>query len=154
MEFWQKANAVQEQCTFEMNVVSWQNRVSAHVPWATGDVIWDFGDWEHGGRLQYRPPVSLVGGWHHFALLASRQVNGMAIYRNGILEARKDGSSRFTPGEYDLYVGWGINPFAGEVREFRVWNRARTAAEIKRDMNRVLYGNEPGLLAHWRGEQD
>ena len=152
VEFWQKVNAVQEQSTFEMNIVSGQNRISAHVPWATGDVIWDFGDWEHGGRLQYRPPASLVGQWHHFALVASRRQSGMAIYRNAIEQARKQGSSHFVAGDYDLFVGWGINPFGGEVREFRVWDRARTQVEIQRDLNSVLNGSESGLLAYWRGE--
>src|SRR5438477_13357 len=60
----------------------------------------------------------LVGAWHHFALLASCRLNGMTIYRNGVVEAQKDGSSRFTAGDYDLYVGWGINPVAGEILEF------------------------------------
>jgi hypothetical protein len=54
--------------------------------------------------------------------------------------------------DYDLFVGWGINPFGGEVREFRVWDRARTQVEIQRDLNSVLNGSESGLLAYWRGE--
>jgi hypothetical protein len=59
------------------------------------------------------------------------------------LDCSNCGSSRFTAGDYDLYVGWGINPFAGDMREFRIWDRARSQAEVGRDFNRVLTGNEP-----------
>ncbi|MGW0593826.1 LamG-like jellyroll fold domain-containing protein [Streptosporangium sp. NPDC002607] len=40
--------------------------------------------------------------------------------------------------------------FRGEIDEVRVWDRARTAEELKRDLDHRLIGNEPGLVAYYR----
>ena len=36
-----------------------------------------------------------------------------------------------------------------EMADFRIWNKARTGAEIKADMNRILTGSEAGLTAYY-----
>jgi hypothetical protein len=41
-------------------------------------------------------------------------------------------------------------PFLGLIDEVRVWNTARTQAQIQANMNRTLTGNEPGLVGYWR----
>lgn len=42
------------------------------------------------------------------------------------------------------------NFFEGEIDEMRVWNVARTEAQIKATMSSSLTGSEPGLVAYWR----
>ena len=44
-------------------------------------------------------------------------------------------------------------PFKGQIDEFRVWNIARTDAEIQADRRVVLSGAEPGLVMYWRLDQ-
>ena len=40
--------------------------------------------------------------------------------------------------------------FNGRIDEFRVWNVARSAAEIASTMGHTLVGNEPGLTGYWK----
>ncbi|NCS11951.1 MAG: hypothetical protein GPJ08_12735 [Microcystis aeruginosa G13-09] len=42
------------------------------------------------------------------------------------------------------------NPFAGKMDEVRIWNKARTQAEIQADMNHQLTGTESGLIGYWQ----
>jgi hypothetical protein len=49
----------------------------------------------------------------------------------------------------------GCNPenkgcFNGWFDEFRIWNVARTDAEIKDNYTKPLVGNEPGLVGYWK----
>ena len=39
--------------------------------------------------------------------------------------------------------------FYGAIDEVRIWNRALTSKEIKRDFNRYITGGEQGLTAYW-----
>jgi len=43
--------------------------------------------------------------------------------------------------------------FEGGIGQVRVWNRARTAGEIGRDMSARLSGQEDGLVLLWRMEE-
>ena len=52
-----------------------------------------------------------------------------------------------------LYIGCNPtnkNCFNGEFAEFRVWNVARTAAEILANFTKPAAGNETGLVAYWK----
>src|SRR5262249_19052432 len=41
----------------------------------------------------------------------------------------------------------------GELDEVRIWNTARSAAEIQSNMCRSLTGTEPGLMGYWRFDE-
>jgi hypothetical protein len=43
--------------------------------------------------------------------------------------------------------------FAGEMDEVRVWNTARSEAEIQANRDRRLAGDEPGLVAYWNFDE-
>ncbi|HSH17241.1 MAG TPA: LamG domain-containing protein, partial [Verrucomicrobiae bacterium] len=151
VEFWQRVDSAKAQSTFTCNA----NAFNAHVPWSDGRVIWDFG----GRRLQYTPPVSIVGTWQHFAFVSS-VVNGyMLIYRNGVLEAiEASGAGTFARGNFDLnlgnnFGGSGVNFFRGELDEFRVWNVVRSPEQIAANLNARLAGNEAGLVACYRMDE-
>ena len=52
----------------------------------------------------------------------------------------------------------GCNPtnnncFNGYFEEFRVWNVARSATEIKENTNKPLVGNETGLVGYWKFDE-
>jgi len=47
-----------------------------------------------------------------------------------------------------LYIGHGYS-YNGLVDDVRIWNVARTQAEIRVKMNRALTGSESGLAAYW-----
>ena len=158
VEFWQRVHSVREQSAFSLEPDIVGNRMQAHTPWANGIVYWDFGNIDGAGRLSYTPPESLVGQWNHFAFEASQSGNFMRIYRNGVLEAQKTGMDPREAGNFDLILGrYTLNNvsryFDGELDEFRLWNVARTEADIQRDLNGRLTGNESGLIAYYRMDE-
>ena len=150
VEFWQNVSAFAFQQTFALAPDLETNRMLAHTPWCDGVVYWDLGNNTGGGRLSYAPPASIINSWQHFALVASQSGNFMRIYRNGLLEAQKSGMTPFVRGNYDLCLA-GVSPyfFQGQLDEFRIWNVARTQAEIQAHMNHPLVGTESNLVAYW-----
>ncbi len=127
------------------------NRFLAHVGsrypynyWS----YWHFGNLNSGGRCDYvRTPAA--GAWEHHAWVASQSGNFMKVFLNGIEDhsVSNFSASGFTRGQYDLVLGFN---FFGDMHDFRVWNKARTQAEIQNDMHHVLSGQEPGLVAYYR----
>ena len=94
-----------------------------------------------------------ANGWHHFALTW----NGTQTrwYWNGV----PIGNPRIaTAGVNVAAVNHriGARPggefFNGTMDEIRVWNVARSAAEIAANFQQELNGDEPGLVAYWNFE--
>jgi hypothetical protein len=156
VEFWQYADDAWQRSTFGLNPDSVNNRFQAHVPWSDGRVHWDLGNIGTGGRLIYQPPVSIVGSWQHFAFVASQSGNYMRIFRNGVQEAEKVGMRPFLGGNFEFRMGslGGGNFFRGKLDEMRIWNVARTPAEIAANYNQVLDPDQnPALRFYWRFEE-
>ncbi len=93
-----------------------------------------------------------VGKWYHVA--GTYDGATMKVYINGVLEASNTISSgnihnnvyvkkigtRATNGQY----------FNGKIDEFRIWDDARTEAEIRSNMYKELVGNESNLLVYYK----
>ncbi|MGH7494613.1 MAG: LamG-like jellyroll fold domain-containing protein [bacterium] len=91
--------------------------------------------------------------WHHLA--AVHDDNTLQVYIDGVfagavqeilfdlntLDRASAIGSQFDGSEFH---------FEGTVDEVRVWNVARTAADIQANMHQRLTGNEPGLMGYWR----
>ena len=71
-------------------------------------------------------------------------------YTNGALCATKSGMTPFARGNYSLQIGGPGFPYHGSLDEFRVWNTARSQAQILADMNSPLVGNETNLLLYYQ----
>jgi len=106
IEFWQNASSAKTQSSFLLIPDGPTDRINSHVPWVDGQIYWDFGNINTGGRLSYLTN-GIVGTWNHIALVASLSGNYMRIYRNGILEAQKTGMTPFSPSATDLWLGGG-----------------------------------------------
>src|SRR5262245_50322872 len=153
VEFWQKVNGPLAQSTFcQSPLAPGQNApdsvFNAHVPFADGMVYWDFGNVTLGGRLAYLPPAQIINSWQHFAFVASQSGNYMAIYRNGNLEAIKDGMRPLVRTNLDLDLS-GVPsglPYQGMLDEFRIWNVARSQSQIASNMYHALTGTESNLV--------
>jgi hypothetical protein len=150
IEFWQRVSAVRPQETFALNPDTGNNRILSHVPWDNGWVYWDFGNIGAGGRLEYPQPGGggiLVNTWQHFALVASQSGNYMRAYRNGVLEGQKAGMEPFDLVAAALQIGGIVGwSFGGDMDEFRVWNVARSPADIQANMNTAVGGSTPNLF--------
>lgn len=78
--------------------------------------------------------------WTHVAV--TRDADGeVRIYTDGELDAV--GSSKAPADFTDLKIGWSSPPMAGTegaLAEYRVWNRQRTAQEIRQNFDRSFAG--------------
>ncbi len=160
VELWSKPDAAQQQFDFILNADNLTNRFSAHIPWSDGTVYWDFGNETTSGRLTYTPPPSspVAGSWQHFALVASQSGNVMKIFRNGQLVASKVGMTPFVQSAgRDLLIGssglLGGSNYAGQMDEIRIWNVARSDAQILANWNKSLTVPQTGLIAYWRFDE-
>jgi hypothetical protein len=95
--------------------------------------------------------------WHHFALVVNRLTNTVCYVdgnQQNTTESTTTGFSGFGGESLHLgAMGWiandgtpnRIQPFEGALDEIRIWQGARNALQIKRDMRYMLKGDEPGL---------
>lgn len=118
--------------------------------------------------------VVLDGGWHHVACVRDAGSGVKRIYVDGILDIESPAEvsevdlSYPDDGVSGAQSPWGafivlaankddLGPafpaFHGTLDELRIWNDARTAAEIALNMDRVLVPSTPGLVAAYRFEE-
>ncbi len=89
------------------------------------------------------------GNWHHIAFV--RNGTTLRFYVDGVLDLTVSSSQDFNnPAKISLgNIVCGGQNFGGSMDEIRIWNLARTSAEINEKMNCTLIGNEAGLLAYY-----
>jgi hypothetical protein len=99
--------------------------------------------------------------WYHIAVVfdASLSTNQIKLYVNGALTAQTSWPYTITPNAANMYIGGYDNPgngvnggangrfFNGRLDEVRVWNVARTAAQISANYNQVISAPQSGLVA-------
>ncbi|MEV4502390.1 LamG-like jellyroll fold domain-containing protein [Streptomyces klenkii] len=91
--------------------------------------------------------------WHHWACVYDHGTRRQTVYRDG-----EEAGSRTTGGDYAgtgaLLLGRALHQGArAELDEVRIWDRARTPDELKRDKGVRLIGNDPGLVAYYRFDE-
>ncbi|MCP4348818.1 MAG: hypothetical protein GY795_25345 [Desulfobacterales bacterium] len=110
-------------------------------------------------NLSYYPVYSdstiSSGIWYHIAVTWGS--GGMAMYVNGILQTDTDANtSGIASSGTNLSIGArgseGDNYFNGEIDEVRIWNDARTQAEIKEYMNQTIT-SESNLIAYYQFDE-
>lgn len=84
--------------------------------------------------------------WTHVALV--REGTALSIYTNGVLDGSGSWSGVFEPEVLGRGRLGALTE--GFLDEMRLWDIARSGAEILADMNKSLAGPQPGLLASWR----
>jgi hypothetical protein len=94
--------------------------------------------------------------WVHVAMVW----NGTTLitYVNGLPKIMNTGSGGAVLATGQSVLDIGCNPtnnqcFNGLVDEFRVWNVARTATQIKDSYNKPMAGNEAGLVGYWKFDE-
>jgi Concanavalin A-like lectin/glucanases superfamily len=93
--------------------------------------------------------------WVHFA--ATSKTNLGTIYVNG--SPVIGGTLNATPNvlRTNCYIGRSAYPgdaYANaKFDEIRIWNVARSQAQIQGSMHRLMVGNESGLIAYWRMDE-
>ncbi len=88
--------------------------------------------------------------WTHVAGTFDGQ--SIKLYVNGQLKANTYYWGYIDVKNSSLFIGnnnENDRQFDGAIDEVRIWNYARSAAEIQSTMNKKLSGNEQGLVAYW-----
>ncbi|MCA9699016.1 MAG: hypothetical protein KC431_15935, partial [Myxococcales bacterium] len=84
--------------------------------------------------------------WHHVA--ASFDGSLFRIYVDGALVHTQPTYAPPAPTPV-RWIGRVDNMFVGSIADVRLWNVVRSDAQIQANMNRRLWGNEPGLVGYW-----
>jgi len=101
------------------------------------------------------PNSNVIGQWHHVAL--AFQQPSLTLYLDGVSVATAWLGSPINAVAAPLTIGslalgndqpWTF--FFGEIDEVRIWNVARSQAQIVGAMNACLTGTEAGLVAYHR----
>ncbi|MBM3521553.1 MAG: hypothetical protein FJX57_01235, partial [Alphaproteobacteria bacterium] len=95
------------------------------------------------------------GVWNHIAGVLDRTTGAMRIYINGELKASSDALRKTLLADETtnpLMIGRGVEEqyqaFEGRLDEIRIWNVARSEAQILAAMNTTLTGAEAGLTVY------
>jgi hypothetical protein len=113
---------------------------------------YEIGSWDGRNYLTGAPiPPEDIGTWVHLAGVYEGQ--HWRLYRNGVQVSMTQGAR----GAIATNANWAIGArgtgterfFQGHIDEVRIWNRARTEAEIQADRNQPLGGQETGLVGYW-----
>jgi hypothetical protein len=92
-----------------------------------------------------------VNEWIHVAIVLTALNGEQIIYQAGVQAAVISGvnlTDATQPSVLQMGVGANI-----VLDDFRVWNYARTQAEIQEDMNYELRGSEEGLVGYWKFDE-
>jgi hypothetical protein len=104
-----------------------------------------------GGFINGSTPVN-DGQWHHVACtFDGSDVAEAKFYVDGQLDTSSGSKSRAinTASSSDVKIGLNFNDiyFTGQIDEVRIWDIARTQADILASMDTPLQGTEAGLVA-------
>jgi hypothetical protein len=155
IEFWSKGASNLQTNSIIEGVDSQNRRVfNIHLPHEQ-TIYWDAGNQGNCDRIQkVAQPHEYKDSWSHWAFTKDCSTGQMFIYRNG--KIWHQGSGRTQPisglGKFLIgafYYNNKSGKWSGPLAEFRMWNKARTQAEIQADMNKTLTGKESGLVGYW-----
>jgi hypothetical protein len=97
--------------------------------------------------------IVTTGTWIHVAAVRVRTTGVMRILVNGAQEGTATGSTAALTAPSSIDIGGNTidsRYFTGKIDEVRVWNVARSNAQILATMKTKLVGNEAGLVGYWR----
>jgi hypothetical protein len=85
---------------------------------------------------QTTPPTNLRYGWNHYVLVYDTVNNLKRVYLNNILSSSHATNGNMVLGDFRIGVAINLNQYyRGNISNFKVYNRALSAAEIQQNYN-------------------
>jgi|GEM_PF-870881 len=153
VEFWAKRNP---STVYQMAIS--QGTASSDHALALGFISSNQFDFSFWGDDLVTTTAYTESDWHHWAGVYDTSIaTGINrwLYRDGILVASDRAAGNYQ-GSGNFYIGitsYTGDHFPGEIDEVRIWNVARTQAEIQSKMYHTLAGNESGLITYYNFDQ-
>jgi hypothetical protein len=116
-------------------------------------IYWNKGEIDVFGNTDLRDNL-----WHHIAFVRDVTANEFYIYIDGVLDKTHNSSGTNVTFTDIPRIGGDLRPsnvpyFHGSIDDFRIWNTARTSAEINNNKNCKLVGNESDLILYYDFDQ-
>ena len=128
---------------YELRIANWGDTDAPRLEFIVSDGNVP-GNW---GCARASDPIPL-GTWMHLA--GTYDGTMVRLYINGNLAAETPYTANIGSGNTGFYIGGlGWQYYRGLIDEVRLWNAARSQAEIQATMNTTLKGNEEGLAGYW-----
>jgi hypothetical protein len=120
--------------------------------WYHPSGVWLFQQYGSGVSVSINRPIK-VGEWYHIA--ATKQGGYAKLFIDGILVNSGNGGTNPATSSDPLTIGYaGFHAYhRGQIDEVRLWDLARTDQQILDNYNKMLIGNEIGLVAYYNMEQ-
>ncbi|MCL4706969.1 hypothetical protein KJ068_17510 [bacterium] len=108
------------------------------------------------------PEITVAEGWVHLAAVFDVSQNLMQLYKNGALAGSTTPLASLISTTEPVSIGSKksdsfsttyTETFNGKIDEVRIWNVARSAADISGKMSCELTGTEAGLVAYYKFNQ-
>ncbi|HAI83670.1 MAG TPA: hypothetical protein DCL43_08385, partial [Chitinophagaceae bacterium] len=88
--------------------------------------------------------------WQHIAFVFNDAADSVKIFRNGIEVAGARYTGTITGGSHNFTLSEsGVEKFGGAMDEVRIWNVARTQAQIQANMSTTVSTSSSGLVAYY-----
>ncbi|MGJ8661294.1 MAG: LamG-like jellyroll fold domain-containing protein [Bacteroidota bacterium] len=112
-----------------------ENRVfNIHLPWSSGEVIWDSGDASGYDRVREDAIESEYAGvWSHWVFTKSTDTGEMSIYRNGLLWHSDTNLTKEIGEAENVILGnsaGGEDSYHGAIDEVRIYSVALSSTEV------------------------
>jgi subtilase family serine protease len=120
-----------------------------------GFAIWRSDIWSNWKSVS--APFNTANEWVHIAAVLDQNA-GMLLYINGTMasssaDKRPSDASVISANLGKVSNQGGSGYLDGQLDSLRVWNVARTQADIQANMGKQLSGNEPGLVGDWNFDE-
>ena len=111
-----------------------------------------------GGPYLQQSTTIAPGTWHHIAAIHTRNsgTSTLKVYLNGQDVGGTTTSASNSPNDNNIPLTIGSRfstsnaLFEGQIDDFRIWNDARTIAEIQENMHKDMTGSESNLVAYYK----
>jgi hypothetical protein len=109
-----------------------------------------------GDNWEYQAGSVSANVWTYLAFAFDNAADTVRLFINGVEVGSASQTKDMPDTEAPILLAkraYTDTYTAGSVDEVRIWNYARSSSQLQAEMNRVLQGNEPGLIGYWRFDE-